>query len=152
MQDFCNQSMRTKKDCFCLTKQYRYDMTLSTTILWCIAILWAFLLWYLFAKTYFLTSIRRHRTDAISKSKSVVRWHTIEKTAPLLPWFQYKMRDMTFVGKGIDYIIFDGLSSGNLKEIVFLEIKSGSSTQNNNEKMIEDIIKKGKVRYEVMRK
>jgi predicted Holliday junction resolvase-like endonuclease len=62
------------------------------------------------------------------------------------------MRDMTFVGKGIDYIIFDGLSSGNLKEIVFLEIKSGSSTQNNNEKMIEDIIKKGKVRYEVLRK
>jgi predicted Holliday junction resolvase-like endonuclease len=62
------------------------------------------------------------------------------------------MRDMTFVGKGIDYIIFDGLSSGNLKEIVFLEIKSGSSTQNTNEKMIEEIIKRGKVRYEVMRK
>lgn len=62
------------------------------------------------------------------------------------------MRDMTFVGKGIDYIIFDGLSSGNLKEIIFLEIKSGSSTQNNNEKSIEDIIKKGKVRYEILRK
>jgi predicted Holliday junction resolvase-like endonuclease len=62
------------------------------------------------------------------------------------------MRDMTFVGKGIDYIIFDGLSAGNLKEIVFLEIKSGSSAQNNNEKMIEDIIKKGKVRYEILRK
>ena len=59
---------------------------------------------------------------------------------------------MTFVGKGIDYIVFDGLSSGNLKEIVFLEIKSGSSTQNANEKAIEDIIKKGKVRYEVMRR
>lgn len=152
MQDFCNQSISTKKDCFCQTKQYRYDMTVSMIILWFIAILWAFLLGYFFAKTYFLTSIRRHRTDAISKSKSVVRWHNIEKTAPLLPWFQYKMRDMTFVGKGIDYIIFDGLSGGTLKEIVFLEIKSGSSTQNNNEKMIEDIIKKGKVRYEVMRK
>jgi predicted Holliday junction resolvase-like endonuclease len=62
------------------------------------------------------------------------------------------MRDMTFVGKGIDYIIFDGLSSGNLKEIVFLEVKSGSSTQNNNEKMIEEIIRKGKVRYEILRK
>lgn len=59
---------------------------------------------------------------------------------------------MTFVGKGIDYIIFDGLSSGNLKEIVFLEVKSWSSIQNNNEKMIEDIIKKGKVRYEILRK
>ncbi len=62
------------------------------------------------------------------------------------------MRDMTFVGKGIDYIIFDGLSSGNLKEIVFLEIKSGSSNQNNNEKAIENIIKQGKVRYEILRK
>jgi predicted Holliday junction resolvase-like endonuclease len=62
------------------------------------------------------------------------------------------MRDMAFIGKGIDYIIFDGLSSGNLKEIVFLEIKSGSSTQNSNEKAIEDIIRKGKVRYEILRK
>ena len=116
-----------------------------------IALGW-FLLGYFFAKTYFLTSIRRHRSDAVSKSKSVVRWHNIEKTAPLLPGFQYKMRDMTFVGKGIDYIVFDGLSSWNLKEIIFLEIKSGSSTQNANEKSIEDIIKRGKVRYEVMRR
>lgn len=59
---------------------------------------------------------------------------------------------MTFVGKGIDYIIFDGLSSGNLKEIVFLEIKSWSSSQNNNEKAIENIIRQGKVRYEILRK
>ncbi len=109
-------------------------------------------MWYLFAKLYFLTSIRRHRTDAISKSKSVVRGHNIEKTAPLLPGFHYRLRDMTFVGKGIDYIIFDGLSAWNLKEIVFLEIKSGSSNQNNNEKAIENIIKQGKVRYEILRK
>lgn len=117
-----------------------------------IVILAAFLLGYFFAKTYFLTSIRHHRTDAVAKSKSVIGGHITEKIAPLLPGFAYKMRDMTFVGKGIDYIIFDGLSSGNLKEIVFLEIKSGSSTQNANEKAIEDIIKKGKVKYEVMRR
>ena len=116
-----------------------------------IALGW-FILWYIFAKVYFLKSIRRHRTDAINKSKSVVKWHNIEKTAPLLPWFNYKIRDMTFVGKGIDYIVFDWLSSGNLKEIIFLEIKSWSSIQNNNEKVIEETIKKGKVRYEILRK
>lgn len=116
-----------------------------------IALGW-FLLWYFFSKIYFIASIRRHRTDAITKSKSVVRGYNIEKAAPLLPWFNYKMRDMTFIGKGIDYIIFDWLSTWNLKEIIFLEIKSGSSMQNNNEKMIEDIIKRGKIRYEILRK
>ena len=45
----------------------------------------AFLLGYFFAKTYFLTSIRRHRTDAIAKSKSVIGGHVTEKIAPLLP-------------------------------------------------------------------
>ena len=111
----------------------------------------AFLLGYFFAKTYFLTSIRRHRSDAISKSKSVIAWYVAEKTAPLLPSFPYKMRDMVFVGKWVDYIVFDGLSSRNLKEIVFVEIKTGSSTQNPNEQSIEKMIKQGKVRYEVMR-
>lgn len=111
-----------------------------------------FLLGYLFAKIYFLTSIRRHRSDAISKSKSVVHGHNTEKIAPLLPGFEYNIRDMTFVGKGIDYIIFDGLSSWDLQEIVFLEIKSGTSRQNKNEKMIEEAVKKGRVRYEVMRR
>lgn len=123
----------------------------SSIILAIILVLASFLLGYFFAKSYFLTSIRRHRMDAITKSKSVIGWHVTEKLAPLLPWFPYKMRDMTFVGKGIDYIVFDGLSSWNLKEVVLLEIKSGSSTQNANEKAIEDIVKKGKVRYEIKR-
>lgn len=112
----------------------------------------SFLLGYFFAKSYFLTSIRRHRTDAIAKSKSVISGNVTEKIAPLLPWFPYKMRDMIFVGKGVDYIVFDGLSSWNLQEIIFLEIKSGSSHQNANERMIENVIKKSKVRYEVTRR
>ncbi len=45
----------------------------------------SFLLGYFFAKSYFLTSIRRHRTDAIAKSKSVISGNVTEKIAPLLP-------------------------------------------------------------------
>jgi len=29
-----------------------------------------------------------------------------------------------FLGKGVDYLVLDGLSKGNLSKIVFLEIKS----------------------------
>jgi len=42
----------------------------------------------------------------------------------MLPNFPYHYKDLVFLGKGIDYLVFDGLSEGNLKEIVFLEIKS----------------------------
>jgi predicted Holliday junction resolvase-like endonuclease len=38
-----------------------------------------------------------------------------------------------------------------LEEIVFVEIKSGQSSQNRNERMIEAVIKRGDVRYEVIR-
>jgi predicted Holliday junction resolvase-like endonuclease len=33
-----------------------------------------------------------------------------EQLTPLLPDFPFSPRDMVFVGKGVDYIVFDGLS------------------------------------------
>jgi len=59
---------------------------------------------------------------------------------------------MVFIGKGIDYLIFDGLSEGQLREIIFLELKTGKSKQNLNEKMIENCIRQERVRYEIERK
>lgn len=114
--------------------------------------LWAFLLWYLFAKTYFQTHIRRARSQAITQSKSVHKGFNNEKLAPLLPGFNYRPRDMTFIGKWVDYIIFNWLSQWYVEEIVFLEIKTGKSMQNNNEKLIEQAIKAGRVRYEIFRR
>ncbi len=72
-----------------------------------------------------------------------------EKIAPILPNFPYNYKDMTFIGKGIDYIVFDGLSTGNLKQIILLEIKSGKSTLNRNERMIQNISNHKKIKYEV---
>ena len=84
----------------------------------------AFLLGYVFAKTYFQTHIRRARSQAITQSKSVHKGFNNERLAPLLPGFNYTPRDMTFIGKGIDYIVFNGLSRGRVDEIVLLEIKT----------------------------
>ena len=115
-------------------------------------ILWSFLLGYLFAKTYFQTHIRRARSQAITQSKSVHKGFNNEKLAPLLPGFNYRPRDMTFIGKWVDYIVFNGLSQGYVDEIVFLEVKTWKSQQNNNEKLIEQAIKAGRVRYEIWRR
>ncbi len=109
-------------------------------------IIWL-IIWILIWKIIKYKTLKKQRALSIKKSKSVILWEVYEKVLPFLPNFPYSPRDMTFVWKGIDYIIFDGLSNGDLKKIVFLEVKSGTSKLNQNEKMIRDVIYKEQIEY-----
>lgn len=95
--------------------------------------------------------IKDERKHAVKTSKAVVMWQVSEKVAPLLPNFPYSYKDMTFVGKGIDYIVFDGLYDGDVSQVVFLEIKSWRSQLNKNEKRIRDAIEGWRISYEIVR-
>jgi len=74
-------------------------------------------------------------------------WELYEKILPFLPNFTYKPRDMVFIWKWVDYIIFDWLDEWKLNEIIFLELKSWKSNLNKNERMIRNIIKENKIKY-----
>jgi len=113
-------------------------------IIWCIV-------GYLIAKLYFMIRIKKQRSDAVTRSRNVVLGHVHEKIAPLLPNFPYSYKDLVFLGKGVDYLVLDGLSKGNLSKIVFLEIKSWTSTLNRNEQMIKQCIDAKRVVYDVRR-
>lgn len=106
---------------------------------------------FMILKTRFLESEKRIRENAIRGSKSAITGEIYEKILPSLPNFPYAPRDMVFVGKGVDYIIFDGLSDGELREVIFLELKSGKSRLNANEKNIKKTIDAKKVRFAEMR-
>ena len=97
------------------------------------------------------TEIRAHRRDATTRSRSVLLGEVYEKIAPFLPEFTFASRDMVFLGKGVDYIVFDGLSDGKLEQIIFLELKSGNSRLSKNELMIRDAIRNKKVDYQELR-
>ena len=84
-------------------------------------------------------------------SRNAITGEIYEKILPSMPNFPYAPKDMVFVGKWTDYIIFDGLSEGDLREIIFLEIKSGKSRLNANEKMIKKILDEKIVRFAEMR-
>jgi len=107
--------------------------------------------WYLVGKIVNYRLLRQERKDAVSKSKSVILWEVYEKIVPLLPEIPFSPKDMVFIGKWVDYIVFDGLSSGDLGKIVFLEVKSGKSSLNRNEKMIRSTINSKKVEYQEFR-
>ena len=123
-------------------------MELSYLIVW--LIIW-YIIWYLLSKLYFWVRFRKERKDAIWKSKSVILWQVSEKIAPILPWFKYNYKDLVFIWKWIDYIVFDWLSSWKLKQVVFLEIKTGKSSLNKNEKSVKSAIEHKNVKYEIMK-
>jgi len=120
----------------------------ATIIIWIIIwLIW----WYLIAKIYFQIQIRWQRKNAVSRSKNVLMWQVNEKIAPLLPNFPYNYKDLVFIWKWIDYIVFDWLSTWNLKEIVFLEVKSWVANLNRNERMVKDTIRSWRIAYDIMR-
>lgn len=92
----------------------------------------------------------RIRRDAIGKSEAVIRGKVTEHLTPYFPEFPFDPRDARFLGTPVDLIVFDGLSSGSLVQIVFLEIKTGKKgALSVREKQVRECIGKGLVHYEV---
>ena len=127
---------------------WKLSENLPIILVWIIV---GLVVWYLISKVYFEIKISWQRKNAVERSKNVLIWQVNEKIAPILPWFPYNYKDLVFIGKWVDYIVFDGLSKGNLNEIVFLEVKSGNSGLNRNETMIKNCIKNKKIAYDILR-
>ena len=92
-----------------------------------------------------------HRKDAIQRSRAVLSGHFSEQLAPFLPGFNFKPTECKFIGKPIDFIVFNGIDNKEINEIVFVEVKSGNSKLTSTEKKIKEAIKKKKVRWEEYR-
>jgi len=92
------------------------------------------------------------RQDAIRRSHSVIRGKITEHLIPWFSEFSYHPSDARFLGSPVDFIVFDGLSEGCLKEIVIVEVKTGSGSLSPRERSVARIIEEGKIRFEVIRK
>ena len=121
---------------------------LSSLILWAV---WWLIIWFLVAKLTVHSAVKSARSSAAKQSRSVILWDVNEKLAPALPWFPYDFKDMVFIWKWIDYLVFDWLASGHLRRIVLLEIKSWNSLLNRNESSIKAAVWAWLVSYEVFR-
>lgn len=106
---------------------------------------------YLVAKLFFLITLKKERKLSVNKSKSVLVWQVNEKIAPLLPNFSYNFKDLVFIWKWVDYVIFDWLCEWEVRSVVFLEIKSWKSNLNKNERLIKECIQKWNIKYELFR-
>ena len=88
-----------------------------------------------------------HRKQAILKSRSILGGQFSEQLAPFLPNFDYSPTECRFVGKPIDFIVFRGMDNKDIKEIIFVEVKSGKAKLSSSERKLKEAIKNKKVKW-----
>jgi predicted Holliday junction resolvase-like endonuclease len=92
------------------------------------------------------------REDAIAKSQAVTMGKVTEHFIPYLPEFGYNPQDARFIGNPIDFVVFDGLSEGDLRQVVFVEVKTGGSVLSKRERWVRDVIQNGDVTWNLVKK
>ena len=93
-------------------------------------------------------SAKKERKDAINRSRAVLSGQMLEQVAPFLPDFPCNPADVRFVGKPIDFVAFPGaVDNKPISEVLFIEVKSGTSALSEREKEIKNAIQKGRVKY-----
>ena len=95
-------------------------------------------------------SIIRHKDQlnkllSQKKSSEVRTGQIAEHFTPLLEEFKYDRKQARFLASPIDFIIFEK------DEVIFMEVKTGKSQLNKNQRRIRDQIKNKQVRWEVLR-
>lgn len=112
-----------------------------------------FVVWkYVQLRSWVRREERRIRQDAIKKSEAVIRGKVTEHLMPYFPEFRYNPKDVRFIGTPVDLIVFDGLSEGAVKQVVFIEVKTGrESTASPREKLVKECIGNRAVSYEMIR-
>ena len=91
------------------------------------------------------------REDAIKRSEAVIQGKVTEHLIPFFPDFKYNPKDVRFMGTPVDLVVFDGLSEGEMKKVVFVEVKTGKTANlSNRERMVRDCVGNKDVVYEIL--
>ena len=96
---------------------------------------------------YWEGELPSHRKDAIMRSRAVLGGQFSEQLAPYLPNFEYLPTECRFIGKPIDFLVFKGMDDKDIKEIVFVEVKSGNAKLTQHEKKLKEAIDKKRVKW-----
>lgn len=83
----------------------------------------------------------RAKTKSESKAIAVGIGKIIEKILPAHKNFKMVPADCRFLAEPIDMIVFDGLAQNKIKNITFMDVKTGNSRLNTHQRQIRDAIK-----------
>ncbi|MDP3734675.1 MAG: Holliday junction resolvase-like protein [Nanoarchaeota archaeon] len=96
---------------------------------------------------YWQKEVENIRKDAVKRSRAVLGGQFSEQLAPFLPDFKFNPTECRFLGKPIDFVVFPGMDGKEITEVVFVEVKSGTSSLSTVERQLRDVIKEKKVSW-----
>lgn len=115
----------------------------------------------LLAIAYLLADRARHpfsqrdvqlaRGESVAHSHAAVSGKVQEQLTSLFPGFRFNPRDARFLGSPIDFVVFDGLDEGEIREVVFLEVKTNRSALTHRERLVRDAILAKRVSWGLLR-
>jgi len=92
------------------------------------------------------TGIKKSR----ERQRSAIKGQMAEQIAPLFKEFGYNPKDARFMGSPIDFVVFDGMSKGQIDKIVFVEVKTGKGVLSKIQRNIRGKVLHGRVEFEVV--
>lgn len=91
------------------------------------------------------------REDAVQRSLAVTAGKVHEQLVPYLPEFGFNPKDARFLGSPVDLIVFDGLAAGDVRRIVFLEVKTGGASLTARERQVRGVVEAREVVWAELR-
>tara|TARA_Y100000590_G_scaffold446658_1_gene580670 strand:+ start:3528 stop:4013 length:486 start_codon:yes stop_codon:yes gene_type:complete len=89
----------------------------------------------------------RLRETSVTRARGINVGFIYERLIVTLDTFKYHPNDCRSMFDPIDYVIFDGLMEGDIKRIIFADVKTGASQLTKKQKKIKKIIEENKVEY-----
>jgi len=87
------------------------------------------------------------RQDAVLRSQAVTAGKVAEQLVPYLPGFPFNPKDARFLGTPVDLMVFDGLNDGQMRRVVFVEVKTGGSALSPRERRVKDAVQARQVEW-----
>lgn len=85
--------------------------------------------------------------DAVNQSRATLKGQLGERFAPLTKGFGYAPADARFLGSPVDYVVFDGMSDGEIKGVVLVEVKVGHLPLTPFQRQVKEAIKAGRIEW-----
>jgi predicted Holliday junction resolvase-like endonuclease len=91
------------------------------------------------------------RENAVQRSLAVTAGKVHEQLVPYLPEFGFNPKDARFLGSPVDLVVFDGLAAGEVRRVVFLEVKTGGAQLTTRERQVRAVVEAREVVWAELR-
>ncbi len=88
--------------------------------------------------------------DAVRRSSAAIKGQIGERFAPFQDGFGYEPADARFLGSPVDYVVFDGMTDGEIKGVAFVEVKVGALPLSPFQRQVSEAIRDGRVTWRVL--